>query len=678
MLKKVIVTFIFIFSLFANHLFANDSTKIVLKSHAPESYHGELFRLVGQFITNVHYRKFAINDNLSSELYSNYIKHLDPLHLYFIESDINEFEKFKFALDDDLMMGNAQAGFVIYNKYQQRLEERINFTFDILKTEMSFETIDSFLFKREEVPFAKNLSELDKLWINKVKYEVLALKADGKEYKACAEIVRKRYYNLLKQLSKTKSTDVFSFYANALTEIADPHTNYMAPRQADDFKTTMSLSLEGIGATLQTDNEYTKITSLVKGGPAERSKLIAVNDKIVAVGQGKEGEMVSVLDWRIDDVVGLIRGKKGTIVRLEIQPADKIESKNKTIEITRDIIVLEDQASKSTIKQVIRNGKKTKIGVIDIPTFYLDFDRAQAGEKEYKSTTKDVRRIIKNFKDSAVDAIVIDLRNNGGGSLQEAIELTGLFIKTGPVVQIKDANGIVKSEKDDNDEILWNGPIEVIVNRFSASASEIFAAALQDYGRAIIIGEQTYGKGTVQNIQNLDNYMQIPDKKMGQVKITIAKFYRISGGSTQHRGVLPDIEFPSLYANKEFGEDASIYSLPYDSINPDGYVKLNMFIFDKNNLIKKHNERMKSNEEYNYLLQDLEAVKKADADQYISVNEIVYKKELAETEAKNKVRKEAREKAKTAKGKNASNADLILDEAFEILLDSIINKPVKK
>lgn len=677
MLRKIFFSVIVLF--FINQsAFANDTTKIVLKNHAPESYHGELFRLVGQFITNVHYRKFAIDDNLSSELYSNYIKHLDPLHLYFIESDINEFENFKFTLDDDLMMGNAQAGFVIYNKYQQRLEERINFTFDILKTEMSFETNDSFLYKREEVPFAKNLSELDKLWINKVKYEVLALKADGKEYKACAEIVRKRYYNLLKQLSKTKSTDVFSFYANALTEIADPHTNYMAPRQADEFKTTMSLSLEGIGATLQTDNEYTKITSLVKGGPAERSKLIAVNDKIVAVGQGKEGEMVSVLDWRIDDVVGLIRGKKGTIVRLEIQPADKIESKNKTIEITRDIIVLEDQASKSTIKQVIRNGKKTRIGVIDIPTFYLDFDRAQAGEKDYKSTTKDVRRIIKNFKDSAVDAIVIDLRNNGGGSLQEAIELTGLFIKTGPVVQIKDANGIVKSEKDNDDEMLWNGPIEVIVNRFSASASEIFAAALQDYGRAVIIGEQTYGKGTVQNIQNLDNYMQIPDKKMGQVKITMAKFYRISGGSTQHRGVLPDIEFPSLYANKEFGEYASIYSLPYDSINPDGYVKLNMFSFDKNNLIKKHNERMKSNEEYNYLLQDLEAVKKADADQYISVNEIVYKKELAETEVKNKARKEAREKAKTAKGKNASNADLILDEAFEILLDSIVNKPVKK
>lgn len=677
MLRKIFFSVIVLF--FINQLaFANDSTKIVLKNHAPESYHGELFRLVGQFITNVHYRKFAIDDKLSEELLTNYIKHLDPLHLYFVEADIAEFDKFKFAIDDDLMMGNAQAGFVIYNKYQQRLEERINFTFDLLKTEMSFDEMDSFLYKREDVPFSKNLGELDKLWRNKVKYEVLTLKADGKEYKVCAEIVRKRYYNLYKQLSKTKATDVFSFYANALTEIADPHTNYMAPRQAEDFNTTMSLSLEGIGATLQTDNEYTKITSLVKGGPAERSKLLAVNDKIVAVGQGKEGELVSVLDWRIDDVVGLIRGKKGTIVRLEILPADKIESKNKIIEITRDIIVLEDQASKSNIKEVIRNGKKTRIGVIDIPTFYLDFAKAQAGEKNYKSTTKDVKRIIKNFKDSAVDAIVIDLRNNGGGSLQEAIELTGLFIKTGPVVQIKDAYGIVKSEKDNDDELLWNGPLEVIVNRFSASASEIFAAAMQDYGRAIIIGEQTYGKGTVQNVHNLDQYMQIPDKKMGQVKITLAKFYRINGASTQHKGVIPDIEFPSVFANKEYGEDASKYSLPYDSINPDGYEKANTFIFNKNLLQKKHTERMKVTVEYNYLLQDIEAVKKAEADNFVSVNETIYKKELAETEAKNKARKEAREKAKTAKGKNATNADLILDEAFEILLDSLVNKTVKK
>ncbi|MBJ7427770.1 MAG: carboxy terminal-processing peptidase, partial [Bacteroidia bacterium] len=629
-----------------------------------------------QVVSNLHYRKFPIDDKLSAELLDNYIKHLDPLHLYFIEADVESFNQFKYTLDDDLLSGKADVGFVIYNKYQTRLEERINFTFDLLKTALSFETKDSFLYKREEVKFAKNIGELDKIWINKIKYELLALKTDGKDFKYCAESLKKRYTNLYKQLSKTKTVDVFSFYANALTEITDPHTNYMAPRQADDFNTTMSLSLEGIGATLQTDNEYTKITSLVKGGPAEKSKLVSVNDKIVAVGQGTDGEMVSVLDWRIDDVVGLIRGKKGTIVKLEILPGDVTIKKNKIIEITRDKIVLEDQASKSSIKTIKRKGKNFKIGTIDIPTFYLDFARASAGEADYKSTTRDVKRIIKEFKDSMVDAIVIDLRNNGGGSLQEAVELTGLFIKTGPVVQIKDAYGIVSSEKDKNDDIAWNGPLEVIVNRFSASASEIFAAAMQDYGRALVIGEQTYGKGTVQNVINLDQYMQYPDRKMGQVKITLAKFYRISGGSTQHRGVIPDIEFPSIFANKEYGEDASKYSLPYDSIMPESYAKNKTISENLTEIAKLHKTRMTDNVEYKYLLEDIDAVKKADMDEYITVNEEMYKKELAETEAKNKARKEARE---AAKAKTKSNADLILDEAHELLIDQItLATPAKK
>lgn len=675
MIKKLFL--ILIVSLcFINQNLANDTTKITLKTYSAEPYQGELFRLIGQVVSNLHYRKFPIDDKLSAELLDNYIKHLDPLHLYFIEADVEAFDQFKYTLDDDLLTGKADAGFVIYNKYQTRLEERINFTFDLLKTALSFETKDSFLYKREEVKFAKNIGELDKIWINKIKYELLALKTDGKDFKYCAESLKKRYTNLYKQLSKTKTVDVFSFYANALTEITDPHTNYMAPRQADDFNTTMSLSLEGIGATLQTDNEYTKITSLVKGGPAEKSKLVSVNDKIVAVGQGSEGELVSVLDWRIDDVVGLIRGKKGTIVRLEILPADVTIKKNKIIEITRDKIVLEDQASKSSIKTIKRKGKNYKIGTIDIPTFYLDFARASAGEADYKSTTRDVKRIIKEFKDSMVDAIVIDLRNNGGGSLQEAVELTGLFIKTGPVVQIKDAYGIVSSEKDKNDDIAWNGPLEVIVNRFSASASEIFAAAMQDYGRALVIGEQTYGKGTVQNVINLDQYMQYPDRKMGQVKITLAKFYRISGGSTQHRGVIPDIEFPSIFANKEYGEDASKYSLPYDSIMPESFTKNKSISENLTEIAKLHKTRMTDNAEYKYLLEDIDAVKKADMDEYITVNEEMYKKELAETEAKNKARKEARE---AAKAKTKSNADLILDEAHELLVDQItLANPAKK
>jgi carboxyl-terminal processing protease len=467
--------------------------------------------------------------------------------------------------------------------------------------------------------------------------------------------------------------DVFSFYANALTEIADPHTNYLAPRQADDFNTTMSLSLEGIGATLQTENEYTKIASLVKGGPAEKSKLLAVNDKIAGVGQGKDGEIVSVLDWRIDDVVSLIRGKKGTIVRLEIVSADKTQTKNKIVEIVRDRIVLEDQAVKSSIRESKKGGKNWKIGTIDIPTFYLDFGRAAAGEKDYKSTTRDVKKIIEEFKKQNVNAIIIDLRNNGGGSLTEAIDLTGLFIKNGPVVQVKDAYGIVKSENDKDDAIQWDGPVEVLINRFSASASEIFAAAMQDYGRALIIGEQTYGKGTVQNIGDLDQYMKIENKKMGQVKTTIAKFYRISGRSTQHRGVVPDIEFPSIYAGEEYGEGASKFSLPYDSINSEVYTQNKAIGNNIPWLTINHQKRMGNNLEYKYLLEDVKEVKKAEQDEYISVNEVKYKAELAETEAKNKIRKEAREKAKKENNKT-TNADLILDEAIELLTDQLTQK----
>ena len=670
MIKRFVFTLLYITTLLVSS-FANDSTKIVLKIHAPEAHYGNLFQLIGQVISNGHYRKLPIDDKLSNDLLQNYISHLDPLHLYLLQSDVDGFDKYKNKLDDDLMLGNAQAGFDMYNTYQTRLEQRINYTFDLLDAEIDFTRQDSFQYKREDAPFAKTIGELDKIWRNKIQFELLSVKTEGKDNKACADIIRKRYKNLLKQLSKTKNSDVFSFYANALTELADPHTNYMAAREADDFKTSMSLSLEGIGATLQTDNEYTKIASLMKGGPAEKSKLLSNNDKIVAVGQGKEGEMVSVLDWRIDDVVGLIRGKKGTLVRLEILAHDATSTKTKIVEIIRDKIVLEDQASKSEIKEVKRNGKKYKIGIIDIPTFYLDFERAQAGEKDYKSTTRDVRRIINEFKLAKVDGIVVDLRNNGGGSLQEAIELTGLFIKSGAVVQVKDAYGIVKPEKDNNEEILWDGPLEVIVNRFSASASEIFAAAMQDYGRALIVGEQTYGKGTVQNVIDLNQFLQIEGKKMGQVKITLAKFYRISGGSTQHKGVMPDIAFPSLFAGTEYGEGASKYALPYDMINAQPYTQYGNILESIDKIKAASDTRMKSSMEYAYLLEDIDEINKAKDKLYITVNEDKYKAELKQTEDRNKERKAAREKVKTVKGKNA---DFILDESEELMVDLITLK----
>ncbi|MDP1726758.1 MAG: carboxy terminal-processing peptidase [Bacteroidota bacterium] len=645
---------------------ANDSTKVVLKTLVPESQHPVLFQLVGQILNSYHYRKVKIDDKLSSDLLDNYIENLDPGKVYFLKEDIQKFEKFRYQFDDDLLQGNVQKAFDIYNTYQTHLEDRIYFTLDLLKQDFNFSSNDSFEARREKADWPKNYKEYDALWYKKAKSEVLQLKADGKDEKTYKEILTKRYKNLLKQLSKTKNEDVYSYFANSLTELADPHTNYFSPRAAEDFNQSMSLNLEGIGAQLQTENEYTKIREIIKGGPAEKSKQLFANDKIVAVGQGKDGEMVNILDWRIDDVVSLIRGKKGTLVRLEIISHDAVNNKSKIIELVRDKILLEDQSAKCSVHEVTRNGVKERTGVIMLPNFYLDVAAMSRGDANYKSTTRDVKKLILQLKDSSIQSLVVDLRNNGGGSLQEAVELTGLFIKSGPVVQVKDAIGITKSEEDKDESITWDGPLAVLVNRFSASASEIFAAAIQDYNRGIIIGEKTYGKGTVQNLMDLNSFMMVDGIKLGQIKITIAKFYRISGGSTQFKGVIPDIEFPSIYADKEYGEEASKYALPYDEINPMKYTPAGNVKMILPELARKHEQRMKTSLEYSYLIEDIEAMKKAKAKIWYTLNEARYKNELETADKQKKEREAAKAKLKENKG---GTTNLILDESCEILLD---------
>ncbi len=645
---------------------ANDSTKVVLKTLVPESQHPVLFQLVGQILNSYHYRKVKIDDKLSSDLLDNYIENLDPGKVYFLKEDIQKFEKFRYQFDDDLLQGNVQKAFDIYNTYQTHLEDRIYFTLDLLNQDFNFSSNDSFEAKREKADWPKNYKEYDALWYKKTKSEVLQLKADGKDEKTYKDVLTKRYKNLLKQLSKTKNEDVYSYFANSLTELADPHTNYFSPRAAEDFNQSMSLNLEGIGAQLQTENEYTKIREIIKGGPAEKSKQLFANDKIVAVGQGKDGEMVNILDWRIDDVVSLIRGKKGTLVRLEIIPHDAVNNKSKIIELVRDKILLEDQSAKCSVKEVIRNGVKERTGVIMLPNFYLDVAAMSRGDANYKSTTRDVKKLIIQLKDSNIQSLVVDLRNNGGGSLQEAVELTGLFIKSGPVVQVKDAIGITKSEEDKDESITWDGPLAVLVNRFSASASEIFAAAIQDYNRGIVIGEKTYGKGTVQNLMDLNSFMMVDGKKLGQIKITIAKFYRISGGSTQFKGVIPDIEFPSIYADKEYGEEASKHALPYDEIKPMKFTEAGNIKAILPELTRKHEQRMKTSLEYSYLLEDIEAMKNAKAKTWYTLNEAKYKSELETADKQKKEREAAKTKLKENKG---HSTNLILDESCEILLD---------
>lgn len=654
-------------------VFAADTTHYVFKTIKPEEQHAVVLQAVSQLVSGYHYNKLKIDDQFSSQVLDNYIKHLDQGRMYFIDEDIRSFGKYRYTFDDAIFSGNVQAVFDIYNVYQQRIKERIDFTLNLVKYDFDFSTNDSFRFDREDAPWAADTIEQNRLWYQKIKYECLVIRATGKDFASYSETVRKRYANFEKQISKTKSEDVFSIFMNSLTELADPHTQYFSPRIAEDFNSTMSLSLEGIGAQLQTDGEYTKIREIIKGGPADKSKKLFANDKIIGVSQSKDGEVVNVIDWRIDDVVALIRGKKGTLVRLEIIPASE-PNKTRFVELVRDKIKLEDQASKSSVKEVQANGKTLKIGVVSIPAFYMDFAAAQRGDPNYTSTTRDVKRLIGEIKNQKVDGIMIDLRNNGGGSLQEAVELSGLFIKKGAVVQVKDANGTVKSELDEDPAVFYDGPLTVLVNRFSASASEIFAAAMQDYGRGVVIGERTYGKGTVQNMIDLNSMVRYNNKTLGQLKITIAKFYRVNGSSTQHKGVTPDIEFPGTFDGDKYGEDASPYALPWDQISATAYAPVNEVQALKPQLVQKHQERMKTSAEYRYLLEDIDYYKKLDANQYVTLNEKKFKDQNEESEHVKKKRDEERKVLNKGK-ENKDATDLILTESEMVIGDMLAKKP---
>lgn len=652
-----------------------DNEPIAPKAFEPTEQQKITYQTAMQFVASYHYTRPKIDDEYSSKALKNYLDIIDPAKVYFLKSDIDRFTAaYKNQLDDGVFTGDLTPAFDIFNTYQKRLYDRIQFSLSLLKTPYQFSEKDSFETDRENAQYATNFTELDNLWKLKIKYECLLSKA-GKNDSAnkYLEDVRKRYENLLKMSAKTKGEDVLQLYMNAFLEITDPHTNYYLPRTAENFNQSMSLSLEGIGAQLQTENEYTKIREIIKGGPADKSKKLFAGDKITGVSQHRDSDFVNVVDWRIDDVVSLIRGKKGTLVRLQVVPASEPNT-TKVVELTRDKIVLEDQSAKCSIKEVKRNGKKHKIGVISIPTFYIDFAAAGRGEPNYKSTTRDVKKLIDSLKTAGIDGLVIDLRNNGGGSLQEAVELTGLFIPSGPVVQVKYADGNRKIEQDQDKSTYYDGPLTVLVNKFSASASEIFSAAIQDYNRGMVIGERTYGKGTVQNMVDLNEFIQFNGQKLGQVKLTIAKFYRVNGGSTQHKGVTPDIEFPTLYAAEEYGEDASPYALPWDQIASTAIQSTGNIEFVRNDLIKQHQARIQKEPEFTYLLEDIKLIEENKKRRYVSLNELQFKAELDQDAALKKQRDEARKKDRK---ELTDKPDLILEEAEEVLLDMVLTKQKK-
>ena len=523
---------------------------------------------VVELLKRHHYNKPPLNDARSAKIFDSYIEMLDPSRSYFTASDLEEFSAWRTQFDDYLKNGNLEPGFAIYKVHLQRLQSRLNYALSLLDKgvdNLDFSVDEELLVDRKNAAWSKNEAELDDLWRKRVKDEVLRLKLAGKEPKAIQELLTKRYKNQLARLEQTRGEDVFQTYINAFAQSYDPHTQYLSPDNAENFDINMSLSLEGIGAVLQSDNEHVKVVRLVPAGPAEKSKQIAPADKIVGVGQSNE-DMVDVIGWRLDEVVKLIRGPKGSVVRLEVIPASNApnDQSSKVVAITREAVKLEEQAAKKSVLNLEHDGRGYKLGVIEIPAFYLDFKALRAGEKDYKSTTRDVKKLLTELEEEKVDGVVIDLRNNGGGSLQEATELTGLFIEEGPTVLVRNSDGRVDVLADEHTGVFYQGPLTVLVNRLSASASEIFAGAMQDYHRALIVGGQTFGKGTVQTVQPLNH---------GELKLTLAKFYRVSGQSTQHQGVIPDISYPADVDTKEIGESALPEAMPWDSIraaiNPD-------------------------------------------------------------------------------------------------------------
>jgi carboxyl-terminal processing protease len=586
-------------------------------------------------LSRYHYKKTNINDSLASIVLDRYLQSLDYNKSYFFADDIEGFNKYRTEIDDDLKIGRLKPVFDIYNIFIERLKERNNYIFRILQVEPDCTVDEYYEFDRKNTNWAKNEKELDELWRKRIKNEALNEMLKGKNWKETADILKKRYDNFQKRMLQLNSDDVFQFYMNSFTEAIDPHTNYFSPVTSENFQINMSNSLEGIGAQLGTEDDYTKVVEIIAGGPAFKSNLLHKDDKIIAVAQGDTGKFVDVIGWRIDDVVKKIRGPKGTVVRLQILEAELgINSTPKEIRLVRDKIKLEEQLAKKEIIQINPNGLPFKLGVITLPSFYFDYTAQQRGERDYNAAARDVKKLLLELKEEKVDGVILDLRNNGGGSLQEAIEMTGLFIKDGPVVQVKSSDGRIEVDPDLDSRILYDGPLAVLVNRASASASEIFAGAIQDYQRGLIIGEQTYGKGTVQNLIDLNRLSPGDTTKLGQLKITIAKFYRINGGSTQRLGVVPDIQFPSSIDSNEFRESAEPSSLPYDHIFPtkfDLYENLKTFIPQ---LIAKHDERIMNSVDFQNLIEEINDYKSERQKETVSLNLEQRKKERDDAEEK--------------------------------------------
>ena len=581
-----------------------------------EEQHAIASRRIAAFFTHSHYKQIQLDDTFSQKVFALYLESLDYSRNLFLQSDVDGFDTYRRSLFSGLEKGDLSAVYYIFNQSIQRRYERLSYALSLLDKPFDFSQPDAYQFDRKDAPWPKNTAELDELWRQRVKYDALSLKLAGKNDAEIKSLLTKRYQSAIKRLAQSESEDAFMTFENAFARSIDPHTSYLSPREADRFNSEMNLSLEGIGAVLQADDDFTVVRSLVPGGPADKSKSLKPEDKITGVAQD-DGKMQDIIGWRLDEVVDLIKGPKGTKVRLEVQRGEGAARLLQVVELQRDAVRLEDRAAKSSVIEA--QGKK--IGVINIRSFYNNLHL-------------DVIKELEKLNKQKVDGILIDLRDNGGGALSEATDLTGLFIKSGPVVQVRDSIGRVAMEEDTDDKSYYTGPLTILINRYSASASEIFSAALSDYGRALVVGDTSFGKGTVQQNRPLKKIYDFYDKELGNVQYTIAKFYRINGGSTQHKGVEPDIRFPALSDSSEIGESVEPNALPWDKIGAADYQPVGQFTKLLPSLQKHHDERIAQEPEFRYVLEDIAWYQQEKQKKTISLNEAERIRERDDLDAK--------------------------------------------
>ncbi len=648
---------------------------------APQKQQEQAAQLSAQFLTRYSYRPVALDDNLSVKIMDRFIKSLDPDRMIFLQSDINAFMADSTKIDDAIKTEDLKLPFSIFNLYEQRIVDRMTYARDLLKKGFDFTAQEDYALVRDDKPWPQSEAESNDLWRKRVKADWLRLKLGGQTEATIRDTLDKRYKNALERAYKYKSDDVFQSFMDAYSTSIDPHTDYFGATASADFDISMKLSLVGIGAVLQERDDYTTIRELVPGGPAQLSGKLAVGDRITGVGQGADGPIKEVMGTRLDEVVQLIRGEKDSMVRLDILPADAgADGGHRVISLVRDKISLDKQAAKKAVLPVKDGDVTRKIGVITLPAFYEDFEARRKGDKDYRSASRDVAKLLTELKHDNVDGVLIDLRNNGGGSLAEAIDLTGLFVGKGPVVQQRGADGKVEVQSDDLPTPAWTGPVGVLINRGSASASEIFAAAIQDYGRGVIIGEPSFGKGTVQTVVNLDQVARNDKPKFGELKLTIAQFFRVNGGTTQLRGVTPDIALPGLSDPKTFGETSYDNALPWAQIKPARYKQADNLKAELPKLQALHDKRVETDPDFQRLIEDVGELKAQRDKGVISLNEADRRKELTARENRLKSRAQLDDGVDTTNddglqsNERSLTADIALENARKKAKDVLLNE----